>query len=92
MTLRMNATFLKVFKEVLYGLPITKPNVNRGDRIRRGRRIGTLKRILTWSRFALKCHSTVYPRERERERERENTIITRYRNERIRMHEICINM
>ena len=69
MTLRMNATFLKVLKEVLYGLPITEPNVNKGDRIRRGRRIGTLKRILAWSRFALKYHSTVYPRERERERE-----------------------
>ena len=67
MTLQMNIMFLKVLKEVLLGLPITELNVKRRDRIRRGRRIGTLKRILAWSRFALKYHSTVYPRERERE-------------------------
>ena len=40
MTLWMNATFLKVLKEVLLGLPLTKPNVKRGDRIRRGFRPG----------------------------------------------------
>ena len=28
----------------------------------------------------------------EKEKERENIIITRYRNERVRMHEICMNM
>ena len=67
MTLQMNIMFLKVLKEVLLGLPITELNVKRRDRIRRGRRIGTLKRISTWSRFALRCHSTVYlGRERER--------------------------
>ena len=66
----MNATFLKVLKEVLLGLPITKPNVKKGDRIRKGGRIETLQRIQAWSRFALRCHSAVYPRERERERER----------------------
>ena len=57
------------------GLLIMEPNVKRGKRIRRRRRrIGTLKRILAWSRFALRCHGVVYPRERERERE--NTITT----------------
>ena len=50
------------------GLPITKPNVKRGDRIRKGRRTKTLKGIPTWSRFTLRWHSAVYLRERERER------------------------
>ena len=67
----MNATFLKVLKEVLLGLPITKPNMKRGDRIKKGRRTETLKRIQAWSIFALMCHNAVYSRERKRERERE---------------------
>ena len=74
MTLQMNIMFLKVLKEVLLGLPITKLNVKKKDRIRRGRRIGILKRISAWSRFALRCHSAVYQGgERERVRERERT-------------------
>ena len=32
MALRMNTTFLKVLKEVLLGLPITEPNMKRGNR------------------------------------------------------------
>ena len=69
MTLQMNIMFLKVLKEVLLGLPIMELNVKRRDRIRRGRRIETLKRISAWSRFALRCHNAIY-RGRERERER----------------------
>ena len=38
MAFRMNATFLKVLKEVLLGLPIMEPNVKRGnERIKRRR-------------------------------------------------------
>ena len=85
----MRATFFKVLHEVLTGLLITESNVNRGDRIRRGRRTETLTRIPAWSRFVLGCHNSVYLREREKEK---NTITTRYRNERIRMDEICMNM
>ena len=36
----MNATFLKVLQEVILGLLITEPNVEKRDRIRR-RRLGT---------------------------------------------------
>ena len=85
----MRATFFRVLQEVLTGLLITESNVNRGDRIRRGRRTKTLTRIPAWSKFALECHNSVYLREREKEK---NTITTRYRNERIRMDEICMNM
>ena len=45
MAFRMNATFLKVLQEVISGLLVTKPNMKRGNGIRR-RRTGTLKRIL----------------------------------------------
>ena len=79
MTLWINTTFLKVLREVLTGLLITEPNVKKGKRTRRRgrrrrrrrrRRTRTSKRIPAWSRFALRCHSAVYPREREREREK----------------------
>ena len=56
MALRMNATFLKVLKEVLLGLPIMEPNVKRGNEIRR-RRFET-KRVPSWTgltRFG--CHA-----------------------------------
>ena len=43
MALQMNATFLKVLKEVLLGLPIMEPNVKKENGIRR-KRPGT-KRI-----------------------------------------------
>ena len=56
MTLQMNATFLKVLKEVLLSLPITKPNVKRGNGRIRSRRLGT-KRVLSQSKFALRCHT-----------------------------------
>ena len=53
MALRMNATFLKVLKKVLLGLPITKPNVKRGNgRIRRRR--PRTKRVPSRSGFALR--------------------------------------
>ena len=71
MALWMNAMFLKVLKEVLLGLPITEPNVKRGNgRIRR-RRPGT-KRVSSRSRFALRwpMHS-LSERKRERERHRD---------------------
>ena len=55
MALRMNATFLKVLKEVLLGLPITEPNVERGNRRIKRRRLRT-KMVLSRSGFALRCH------------------------------------
>ena len=55
MALWMNAIFLKVLKEVLLDLPIMKLNVKRGNEIRR-RRLGT-KRVLSQSRFMLRCHA-----------------------------------
>ena len=65
MTLRMNATFFKVLREVLLGLFITESNVGRGNGIKR-RRTGILKRILGRSVFThFGCHA-VYPRKRER--------------------------
>ena len=55
MALWMNATFLNVLKEVLLGLPVTEPNVKRGNgRIKRRR--PRTKRVLSWSGFALRCH------------------------------------
>ena len=71
MALWMNAMFLKVLKEVLLGLPITEPNVKRGNgRIRR-RRPGT-KRVPSRSGFRFRCHAqSIRERERERSRERE---------------------
>ena len=66
MALRMNATFLKVLKEVLLGLPITKPNVKRGCKKVR-RRPGT-KRVSSRSKFVLRCHvQSIQEREREGE-------------------------
>ena len=56
MALWINATFLKVLKKVLLGLPITEPNEKRGDRIKR-RRLRT-KRVPSRSgltRFG--CHA-----------------------------------
>jgi len=44
LVLQMNATFLKVLKEVLLGLPITEPNVKRGNG-RIGRRRHRTKRV-----------------------------------------------
>ena len=84
MALRMNATFLKVLKEVLLGLPITKPNVKRGCKKVR-RRPGT-KRVSSRSKFALRCHVQSI---QERERERENTSQPeqKERKENIQMHE-----
>ena len=71
MALRMNATFLKVLKEVLLGLPITKPNVKRGCKKVR-RRPGT-KRVSSRSKFALRCHvQSIQERERERGRTHHN--------------------
>ena len=68
MALQMNATFLKVLKEVLLGLPITKPNVKMGCKKVR-RRLGT-KRVSSRSKFALRCHvQSIQEREREREGE-----------------------
>ena len=55
MALWMNATFLKVLKEVLLDLPIMKLNVKRGNKIRR-RRLRT-KRVPSRSRFTLRCHA-----------------------------------
>ena len=51
MVLRMNATFLKVLREVLLGLPIMEPNVKK--RCRKIRR----SPIPSQSRFALGCHA-----------------------------------
>ena len=68
MALQMNATFLKVLKEVLLGLPITKPNVKRVCKKVR-RRPGT-KRVSSRSKFVLRCHvQSIQEREREREGE-----------------------
>jgi len=69
----MNATFLKVLKEVLLGLPIMEPNMKRGNGIRR-KRLGT-KRVLSRSRLTrFPCHAqSISERERKREREREKT-------------------
>ena len=58
--------FLKVLKEVLLGLPITEPNMKRGNGRIRGRRPET-KRVPSQSRFALRCHAQSI-REREGER------------------------
>ena len=70
MVLRMNATFLKVLQEVLSGLLIIEPNMERRVMIKR-RRLET-KRVPSQSGFmCFGCHSAVYPRERER-----NTIPT----------------
>ena len=68
MALRMNAAFLKVLKEVLLGLPITKPNVKRG--CKKVRRRPITKRVSSRSKFALRCHvQSIQEREREREGE-----------------------
>ena len=64
MALRIDATFLKVLKEVLLGLPITELNVKRGNERIRRRRLET-KRVPSWSGFALRCHAQSI-RERER--------------------------
>ena len=72
MVLRMNATFLKVLQEVLSGLLIIEPNMERRVMIKRRR--PETKRVPSQSGFmCFGCHSAVYPRERERER---NTIPT----------------
>ena len=64
---QMNATFLKVLREVLPGLLIMESNVDGDWRIRR-RRSRTLKRIPNRSGFVLfRCHSVVYPRKKEKE-------------------------
>ena len=68
MALQMKARFMKVLKEVLLGIPITEPNVKRGNR-RIRRRLRT-KRVPSWSGFVLGCY-VQSKRERERERERE---------------------
>ena len=81
--------FLKVLKEVLLGLPISKPNVKRGNRRIRRRRPGT-KKVSSWSGFALRCHThSIQEREREETHHKQNKI---ERKERICMHEICMNM
>ena len=86
MALQMNATFLKVLKEVLLGLPITKPNVKMGCKKVR-RRLGT-KRVSSRSKFALRCHvQSIQERERERERENTSQPEQKERKENIRMHE-----
>ena len=54
MALQMNATFLKVLKEVLLGLPIMEPNVKK--RCRKIRRRPKTKRVPSQSRFALRCY------------------------------------
>ena len=69
MALWMNATSLKVLKEVLLDLPIMESNVKRGCSIRR-KRLG-IKRVPRRSRFVLRCHAQSI-RERERERERKH--------------------
>ena len=67
----MNATFLKVLKEVLLGLPITEPIVKRGNKIRRRR--PESKRVPSHSRFALGCHAqSIKERERKRKKETEH--------------------
>ena len=56
MALWINATFLKVLKEVLLGLPIIKLNEKRGDRIRK-RRLRT-KRVPSRSGLThFGCHA-----------------------------------
>ena len=80
----------KVLKEALLGLLITEPNMK--GKIRR-RRLKTLKRILSWSGFALfRCHSVVYLKEREREREQKHNTAKNRNEKRERMHEECMNM
>ena len=54
MALQMNATFLKVLKEVLLGLPIMEPNVKK--RCRKIRRRPKTKRVPSQSRFTLRCY------------------------------------
>ena len=92
MAFQMNATFLKVLKVVLLGLPITEPNVKRGCR-KIGRRLGT-KRVSSRSRFALRCHAkSIRERERERGRKRGTSQTEKIeRKERVCMHEKCMNM
>ena len=66
MVLQMNATFLKVLQEVLSGLLIIEPNMERRVMIRRRR--PETKRVLSQSGFmCFGCHSAIYPRERERD-------------------------
>ena len=89
MTLRMNATFLKVLQEVLSGILIMELNVRRGNGIRR-RRAGTLKRILARNGFMrFGCHAQ-FIREREKKRERE------HHNQKTRIEkkgkDVCMNM
>ena len=72
MVLRMNATFLKVLQEVLSGLLIIEPNMERRVMIKRRR--PETKRVPSQSGFmCFGCHSAVYPREREREKHNPNT-------------------
>ena len=65
MAFQMNATFLKVLREVLKDLFIMELNVKRGCiRKRRPR----TKKVLSRSRFALTCHAqSIQKRERDRE-------------------------
>ena len=69
MTLQMNATFMKVLKETLLGLPITEPNIERGNGIRRRR--PKTKRVSSRSRFAVGCHAQ-FIQEKEREKTHHN--------------------
>ena len=50
----MNTSSRKVLRECLVGIIITEPKRER-SRIRRWRNSGT-KRVLSWSRFMLRCH------------------------------------
>ena len=74
-----------------------KLNVERRDRIRRGR-TEALKRIPAQSGFTcFGCHGVVYPREKEREREREKERDIPHHNQnrkerKKRIHEKCMNM
>ena len=86
----MNATFLKVLQEVLSGLLIIEPNMERRVMIKR-RRLET-KRVPSQSGFmCFGCHSAVYPREREREREREkHNPNTKTKNRKEKKRYVCM--
>ena len=84
MVFQMNAMFLKFFKEVLLGLPITEPNMKRGMR---GLEEEDPKPREFRARVDLRLGAIRSLSERERD------ITTRKREkERISMHEICMNM
>ena len=90
----MNATFLKVLKEVLLGLPIMELNVKSGTGKLEEEDSGP-KGFLAGVDLCLGAMRSLSEREREREREREGNRTqsqSKNRNERVRMHEICMNM